>query len=283
MLLRATTLAGLIAFASAASPARAQAQRRSLEVLDLDDGEIAYFVAPTVRRGAHPVFAYMHGRGAIPRRSCESFSRVAPDYGWLLCPAGWEHRGGETRGWGNDSYQSERALMRAVAKLRERFPGKVLQRRGLLAGFSEGAYVALQIGVRNPVRFPFLMIIGGTERYLGDDLRFLKRASRSSRVFLLTGEHDGVRDGTVRLKRTLRRNQVATRAWILPGIGHEIPDRFTRIARHALWWLTAPPGQRGPRREEPLPGRLAPETPGEPEALSSEPPTAASVAPPESP
>src|SRR5262245_53346905 len=113
--MRVRAAGSLFLFASVTMFAgRARAQRRDLEVLDVGDGQAAYYLAPMVRRTAHPVFAYMHGRGAIPRDACERFARVAPDYGWLLCPAGWENRGGETRGWGNDSNESERTLNRAI-------------------------------------------------------------------------------------------------------------------------------------------------------------------------
>ena len=60
------------------------------------------------------------------------------------------------------------------------------------------------------------------------------------RVYLLTGENDGVAQNTVRVGDTLKKNDVPVKVRLVPGMGHEIPsDRMVSTYRRPLAWLVA--------------------------------------------
>jgi predicted esterase len=109
-----------------------------------------------------------------------------------------------------------------------------------LIGFSEGAYAAMNVGVREPHVFNRWLILAATDHYWGGPgLEALQTAKeRVRRVFLITGEHDGVIDGTHQVEDWLGRAGVDTRV-VTPGdMGHELAlDRKPELYHQALAWL----------------------------------------------
>ena len=60
------------------------------------------------------------------------------------------------------------------------------------------------------------------------------------RVYLLTGENDGVAQNTVKVGDTLKKNKVPVKVKLVPGMGHEVPsDRMVSTYRRPLAWLVA--------------------------------------------
>jgi acetyl esterase/lipase len=60
------------------------------------------------------------------------------------------------------------------------------------------------------------------------------------RVYLLTGENDGVAQNTVKVGDTLKKNKVPVKVRLVPGMGHEVPgDRMVSTYRRPLAWLVA--------------------------------------------
>ena len=58
------------------------------------------------------------------------------------------------------------------------------------------------------------------------------------RVYLLTGENDGVAEKTVRVGETLKKVKVPVKVKLVPGMGHEVPsDRMVSTYRRPLAWL----------------------------------------------
>ncbi len=109
-----------------------------------------------------------------------------------------------------------------------------------LIGFSEGAYVAMNVGVREPRTFNRLLILAGKTSYWGGPgLEALARAKRRlRRVYLITGEQDGVIEGTNALRQLLKKHRVPTRISTPTGLGHELALKRKRsMYRAALVWL----------------------------------------------
>ncbi|HEU4405102.1 MAG TPA: alpha/beta hydrolase-fold protein [Polyangiaceae bacterium] len=201
----------------------------------------AYFYPPKTRKAHQPVVVWLHGRSGNPEADCRKWARVARDHGWLLCPSGPEPRGGG-RGWNNSWPSAKRTVDASLAALRAKFGRRVRERGHTLIGFSEGALAAMNIGVREPEVFNRWLILAANDTYWGlAGVAELKKAQpKLRRVYLLTGEKDGVVNNTRRVYDELEKANVRVRIWTPEDIGHEVPaDRMRTFYRKPLRWLVA--------------------------------------------
>jgi predicted esterase len=157
----------------------------------------------------------------------------------MVCPSG-PNPHGEGRDWGNNWVTARNVAMGAIDALRDKY-GKRIQLYGnTLIGFSEGAFVAMNIGVREPHTFNRWLILAASDRYWGGaGVEELKSArARVRRVYLITGEHDGVVDDTRQTREWLRKYGVPTQITVPSGIGHELAlEEKPELYRMALVWL----------------------------------------------
>lgn len=211
------------------------------EVLELKNGSEAYYYPPT-SKGLKPVIMYLHGRGGHPKEDCKKWSRVARDFGWIVCPQGPEDRGNGARSWANNPEAARTILDSAVAGLRAKYRGRVQTRNNILVGFSEGAFIAQQVGLKDSQKWSSWLILAASDRYwMGDTKKDLDESRRKlRRVYLLTGENDGVAQNTNRAGDMLRSAKVPVRVNIVKGMGHEVPsDKMITNYRRPLMWLTS--------------------------------------------
>ncbi len=225
------------------------------EVLELTAMPDAWFYRPR-GGGMRRVFVYLHSRGADPKEACRRFSAIVPRYGWLVCPVGPGHRGGGRYVWNNNALLARRYSVAAVNALRGRFPRRVRATDNVVMGFSEGAFVAMQTGLMEPVIFPRWVIFSAHDGYIGMNTELYPAARLAlRRVYLLTGAHDEIVDRTRRAEALMRRHRLGTvQMRILPRANHELPPDFVPEMRRALTYVTAAPtrprrpGRPGPRR-----------------------------------
>ena len=214
-----------------------------LRQIDLPGASPAYYFPPQGkgRLGLKPVILYLHGRGGHPEADCRRWANVARGYGWLVCPSG-PVPFGDGRAWDNNWASAQRATMAAINALREKYGRRVQLWGNTLIGFSEGAYAAMNVGVREPRTFNRWLILAASSKYWGGPgLEALGSAKdRVRRVFLITGEHDGVIDGTHEVQTWLKKAGVPTRVITPKKMGHEVAlERKTEMYRSALGWLDA--------------------------------------------
>jgi predicted esterase len=233
-------LLGITARSAWASKATSE-QLGPPDVLDVPHQAPAYFYAPKSHGAAKPVIVWLHGRGGNPEADCRKWARVARDYGWVLCPSGPENRGGG-RGWNNSWPQAKATVDAAMFTLRAKYGKRVRLKNNVLIGFSEGALVGMNIGVREPDVFSRWLILAASDVYWGGEgLSELKRnCGKLRRVYLLTGEKDGVVENTRRVYKAMENESVHVRIWTPDDIGHEVPaDRMRTFYRKPLRWLVA--------------------------------------------
>src|SRR5262249_37166369 len=144
--------------------------------------------------------------------------------------------------WANGAGPDTQKLVdNAVLALREKYHRRVQLRGNVLVGFSEGAFVAMNVGLKDQSTFNRWLILGATDAYCGrggggEALEPEKRKGR--KVYLLTGENDGGAQNTVRVGETLKKNHVRVKGRLVPGMGHEVPaDRMITTYRRPLRWL----------------------------------------------
>jgi len=209
-----------------------------MHVVTLKGAAPAYYFEPTGpgRHSMRPILVYLHARGGHPDKDCQRWAPVARRLGWLVCPTGPAVYN-DGRAWDNNWPSAHTATMSAIQVLRQKYGRRVQLYGNTLIGFSEGAYAAMNVGVREPHVFNRWLILAATDHYWGGPgIEALQTAKeRVRRVFLITGEHDGVIDGTHQVEDWLSRAGVDTRV-VTPGdMGHELAlDRKPELYHQAL-------------------------------------------------
>ncbi len=224
------------------------------ETLSVPSGT-AYFYRPAGRGrlGQRPVLVYLHGRGGQPESDCRRWAPIARKWGWLVCPSGPEDRG-SGRGWANNWASGQQIVMASLQALRSKFGRRVQLYGNTIIGFSEGAYVAMNVGVREPRVFNRWLILAAKSTYWGGPgIEALDEARHQlKRVYLITGGEDEVMPGTEDALRRLRDARVPTRIATPEDMGHEVPlERKAGLYQAALLWLEegkGAPGSRDPER-----------------------------------
>jgi predicted esterase len=209
--------------------------------LEVEGQADAFYYRPR-GSGARPVIMYLHGRGGNAAEDCRKWAKVATEFGWVVCPQGPEDRGAGARGWANGAPQGKLVVDAVLAALHAKYKSRVRTRNNILMGFSEGAFIAQQVGLMDPKTWGRWLILAASDQYwMGDTAATLKAShGKLRRVFLLTGENDGVLENTIRVGDTLKDNKIPVKVKIVPGMGHEIPaDRMVSLYRRPLAWLAA--------------------------------------------
>jgi predicted esterase/LysM repeat protein len=222
---------------SVASPSR-----DGLQHLDVPGvGSVPYY-EPKGKgsKGLRPVLIYLHGRGGDPEADCRKWAKVARPMGWLVCPAGaGYHENGRT--WNNDWGSGRQIVMRTLQSLRGQYGRRVQLRGNTIIGFSEGAFVAMNVGLAEPKAFSRWLILGASDTYWGgDSLEQLRSNSRTiRRVYLITGERDVVVDRTRKVGDWLKGAKVTNRLQTPDTLAHEVAvDRMPSLYSRALTWLS---------------------------------------------
>lgn len=201
----------------------------------------AFYYKPR-SKSRRPIVMYLHGRGGNAFEDCRKWARVARQFGWIVCPQGPTAGDGGGRTWNNDAETATRIIDATVTALREKYKGRVRARGNILIGFSEGAFIAQQVGLRDPVRWNRWLILAANDQYWFGDAPGLLEQNRAKirRVYLFTGENDQVAENTKRAGELLKTARIPVRVKIVPGLGHEVPaDRMITNYRRPLRWLVA--------------------------------------------
>jgi predicted esterase len=208
-----------------------------LEVPGHDD---AFYYRPRAK-GMKPVLMYLHGRGGNPMEDCRKWAKVGTQFGWVVCPQGPEDRGGGARSWLNAVEPGKEIIDATLQALRDKYNRRVQLRGNILVGFSEGAFIGMQVGLRDPRTWSRWLILAANDQYwFGDTATLLKENRRKyKRIYLLTGESDEVAESTLRVGDMVKEAKIPVKVKIAPGMGHEVPgDRMISTYRRPLLWLT---------------------------------------------
>lgn len=197
----------------------------------------AYYYKPRAK-GQQPVIMYLHGRGGNPAEDCRKWARVGTQFGWVVCPSGTTTAEGG-RSWGDGNAQH--VVDNTLKALREKYHSKVQLHGNVLVGFSEGAWAAMNVGLNEQSTWSRWLILGAASQYWGDVTEAFDKDKRHvKKVYLLTGENDGVAKSTLAVGETLKKFKVPNKVKLVPGMGHEVPsDRMVSTYRRPLAWLTA--------------------------------------------
>jgi predicted esterase len=210
----------------------------ALEVPGYSD---TYYYKPRSKH-RRPVLLYIHGRGGNAFEDCRKWARVARQFGWVVCPQGPTSTDTGGRTWNNDADTAKRIIDASLDALREKYEGRVRKRHNILIGFSEGAFIAQQVGLHDPAHWNRWLILAANDHYWFGDAPQLLEENRAKirRVYLFTGEDDQVAENTKRAADMLKSAHIRVKMKIVPGLGHEVPaDQMITNYRRPLRWLIA--------------------------------------------
>jgi predicted esterase len=224
---------------AAPAPKRTKADDAAPRELAVPGHAKAFYYPPAKGTGKR-VILWLHGRGAHVADDCAKWAPVARKYGWLLCPQGDEDRGGGARGWANNAELGRENVAKALAALRKKSKNAIERGRHVMIGFSEGAFVAMQLGVHETATWSRWLVLAANDGYwLGDGVQRLREQKRNlRRVVLLTGASDEVVAETRRTFAILEREKVTAKLVVPGDLGHEVPaSRMHALYTHPLRWL----------------------------------------------
>jgi len=218
-----------------------EADKNGILELSVPGAGPVYYYEPVGpgRHGMRPILVYLHGRGGDSEQDCHKWAPIARRFGWLVCPSGpVAHNSG--RSWNNSWPSGQHAVMGAIHALRDKYGRRIQLFGNTLIGFSEGAFVAMNVGVREPKTFNRWLILGADTNYWGGSgLEALQDArERVRRVVLITGGRDQVVEDTRKVAEWLSRARVPIKIQTPGDLAHEVAlDRMPGLYEGALRWL----------------------------------------------
>jgi hypothetical protein len=196
-----------------------------------------------------PIAVIAHGMWGGPHWDCPMWRGVLGGYVFVLCPRGIP-RPGQPKDLPPSGIAYTHASLDALGTeieagltaLRARYGAWMDEEAPLLVGCSLGAFYGATLGIRDPRRFPRLMLIeGGHDPWTADSARrFL--AGGGDRVLFVCGQPDCVAAANAKTG-VLRAAGVPVRVVARLGSGHSCHGDVALAAKGAIPWLT----ERDPR------------------------------------
>jgi predicted esterase len=199
----------------------------------------------TVPAGAPPLSGWpllltLHGNGDSPQLSREGWSLAAD--GWLQAALRSSQAISSQQYVWDDHEQARADVLDQLAAVRAAHP--VDESRVVLAGFSRGAELALQLALTGAVKAQGVVLLGpgGPLSEQPEQWLPLIRAAADPelRAAVVIGEDDEARlvDGALQLAPMLDDNGIACYLEVVPGLGHAYPRDGGAALRRGLDFVT---------------------------------------------
>jgi pimeloyl-ACP methyl ester carboxylesterase len=187
-------------------------------------------------RGAHSLtVVYLHGIHGLPQNGCPWLASGASELGWLVCPAANTQLPNGTFSWGGTVAAQREVVARAERAAQE--SGADPDAANVLVGFSQGAYVALDLVHARLGRVRGLVLIGADVA----PSRAMLEAAGVSRIVLAAGDLDGASAPMKRATARLVREGMDARFVSLGAIGHSYETTEKEALRDAIVWSGTSP------------------------------------------
>jgi predicted esterase len=197
-----------------------------------------FFALPRSTDGPQRLIANLHGVCNPPGYACGYWVESASEKGLLVCPTGNARCGPESYNaptWTSTYDKMEEDLERAIDTLLQRYPGIATRDGAILTGFSKGAYAAVQIALKSPGKWPYLIL---NEADVALSAKALREAGVLA-VALIAGERGSQLPGERRTVQALTRQGFPARLWVMPGAGHFYSANIDQLMREAMDFVLA--------------------------------------------
>jgi dienelactone hydrolase len=208
---------------------------RGTKVVELDAAEPPIFGAPPASSdAARATFVYLHGVCGLTTNGCGHFA-AAP--GWLVCPQANATCANGGSSWGGSVEDKIASVDRALDAAHVRWPESA-RAPVVLVGFSQGAYVAMDIARAQPGRYAGLLLLGADT---GGGALSRLRAAGVPRVALVCGAYDMMFPKMRDTPRALAPFGVSARFASLGRVGHTyVGEESDEVLTSMLAWLVEP-------------------------------------------
>jgi predicted esterase len=187
----------------------------------------------------HPLLVAMHGFGGEPQNFSKVFAKACGRKGYILCcPYGPVVMGKAAFHWGDGEKDglAEKRVLESIALMRSRH--NIDTSRIVLAGFSQGGYMAYLLGLKHSGLFRGAIPIAGRYDTLLDQR--LERASKAAiKYYILIGElePEGRRLSNLEAMKRMMDHGITASLNAYAGVGHAFPGDPDFEVGRALEWI----------------------------------------------
>ncbi len=227
---RAKSQSGRIAETSLTSRDENVRAKYPTHALSLREGNTTILAFPP-RSVAKPLtVVYLHGIHGRAENGCPWLSEGSSEIGWLVCPEANERLSNDTFSW-SGTVADQRAVV-ARAERAAQAQGADPESAGVLVGFSQGAYVALDLVHAKLGRYRGLVLIAADVT----PSRAMLASAGVDRVVFAAGDLDGASAPMKRAAEQLRREGMEVRFVSLGRIGHSYQTTDKEALGDAIAW-----------------------------------------------
>ncbi|MFT3772722.1 MAG: hypothetical protein QM820_45615 [Minicystis sp.] len=201
-----------------------------IQTVDVPDDEPAFVLMGP--HGACPRMVFLHGMCGHGLGYLQSFQQAARDHGGVVVVQGDISCGGAFRKYTPDPAVQDARIERAFAAIEGRDGACTAGSDLVIAGYSQGAYIAEKMAARFPERYSRLVLMGAPTTPSPAQLQ------KARGVVNISGELDAtyrMKDGT----KALLNAGVPSTYLEMPGARHGEMRDAERIMREAFDWLDA--------------------------------------------
>lgn len=187
----------------------------------------------------YPLLVAMHGFGGEPQNFSKAFAKACSSRGYILCcPYAPVVMGKSAFNWGEGEGDglAEKRVLESIALMRSRY--NIDTSRMVLAGFSQGGYMAYLLGLKHPGLFRGAIPIAGRYDTLLDQR--LDTASKAGiKYYILIGElePEGRRLSNLEAIKRMMDHGVTASLNAYSGVGHAFPGDPAFELGRALEWI----------------------------------------------
>lgn len=178
----------------------------------------------------YPVLVALHGKRESAQGTCDTWKPVSDHYGFiLLCPGGSDF---------------EEAYIRAPIDDRKRIrywldyvhnEYKTKSDQTLLAGFSRGGNIALELGLSQPKAFPQVLCLFGF--FNASLIKKSYKISSSQKLCLITGKGDPSYDSMMNAFDFLKQKKISARIYVYDTLKHSYPKPLVDEMKEVFLFL----------------------------------------------
>ena len=200
----------------------------------------AVVAIPATGDEPHPVVIAAHANWDRPSWECEWWKRLLTN-AFILCPRGILRPDSPSPDDPRYTYENDKILEAEVdaglLALSKRFGARVQTDKPMLwVGLSRGAFLGARIAVRQPARFPRMILVeGGHDPWTADSAKRYAEGG-GDKVLFICGQGRCTIDAK-RASRVLTHYGVETRLHDVAGMGHGLNGDADEPIQSELPWL----------------------------------------------
>jgi phospholipase/carboxylesterase len=198
---------------------------------------VAFHVSPPAyERGTarSPLLVALHGFGSSAAEMVPAFEYFADASGAVLALPQGPTATGEGFDWVSADH-ADAVVTRTLEVARQRYPYD--RRQVVLAGFSQGAGMALRVALRHPEVFRGVVAIAGRYDPILVPGTKVDPKARRLRVMLMVGAEDGAAENNRETERRLEAAKFDVRLRVYPKLGHRLPPNAVVEFTDAFNWV----------------------------------------------